>query len=63
MNWVCESCGYENEYNDESQPTECLCCGEPASEHQLNQAKQELEKYLKKMNKTDKQIREFPSTL
>lgn len=47
MNWVCESCGYENEYNDESQPTECLCCGEPASEHQLNQAKQELEKYHK----------------
>lgn len=46
-NWVCESCGYENEYNDESQPTECLCCGEPASEHQLNQAKQELEKYHK----------------
>lgn len=47
MNWVCESCGYENEYNDESQPTECLCCGEPASEHLLNQARRALEKYHK----------------
>lgn len=51
MNWVCESCGYENEYNDESQPTECLCCGEPASEHQLNQARCELEKYHKEQER------------
>lgn len=47
MNWVCDSCGYENEYNDESQPAECLCCGEPASEHLLNQAKRALEKFHK----------------
>lgn len=45
MNWVCHSCGYENEYNDESKPTECLCCGNPASEEQLNQARCELEQY------------------
>lgn len=51
MNWVCESCGYENEYNDESQPTECLCCGEPASEHLLNQARCELEKYHKEQER------------
>ena len=43
--YKCPHCGQK--YNDESQPTECLCCGEPASEHQLNQAKQELEKYHK----------------
>lgn len=47
MNWVCDSCGYENEYNDESQPTECLCCGEPASKHLLNQARRALDKYHK----------------
>lgn len=51
MNWVCESCGYENEYNDESQPTECLCCGEPASEHLLNQARRALEKYHKEQER------------
>lgn len=51
MNWVCESCGYENEYNDESQPTECLCCGEPASEHLLNQARRDLEKYHKEQER------------
>ena len=51
MNWVCESCGYENEYNDESQPTECLCCGEPASEHLLNQARRALEKCHKEQER------------
>lgn len=51
MNWVCEFCGYENEYNDESQPTECLCCGEPASEHLLNQARHALEKYHKEQER------------
>ena len=45
MNWICESCGYENEYNDESQPTECQCCGELASEQQINQARRALERY------------------
>ena len=51
MNWVCDSCGYENEYNDESQPTECLCCGEPASEHLLNQARRALDKYHKEQER------------
>ena len=51
MNWICEFCGYENEYNDESQPTECLCCGEPASEHLLNQARRALEKYHKEQER------------
>ena len=49
MNWICNSCGYENEYNDESQPTECLCCGEPATEDQLNLARCALEKYHKEL--------------
>lgn len=51
MNWVCESCGYENEYNDESQPTECLCCGAPASDHLLNQARRALEKHHKEQER------------
>ena len=50
MNWICNSCGYENEYNDESQPTECLCCGEPATEDQLNLAKRELENFHKELD-------------
>lgn len=51
MSWVCDSCGYENEYNDESQPTECLCCGEPASEHLLNQARWALDKFHKEQER------------
>ena len=51
MNWVCKSCGYENEYNDESQPTECLCCGEPASEHLLNQARRALDEFHKEQER------------
>lgn len=54
MNWVCESCGYENEYNDESQPTECQCCLSPASEKQLIHARRELEKYHKELERQRK---------
>lgn len=45
MNWLCDSCGYENEFNEESQPTECLCCGESAPEWKILQLRQELEAY------------------
>lgn len=45
MSWLCEVCGYENPFDDEAQSTECLCCGEPASERVLFQARQELEAY------------------
>ena len=30
MNWLCNSCGYENEYKKGAKIAECLCCGEPA---------------------------------
>ena len=30
MNWLCDSCGYENEYKKGSKITECICCGDPA---------------------------------
>jgi len=43
MSWLCEVCGYENQFDDEAQPTECLCCGEPASERILLQVYLELE--------------------
>lgn len=45
MSWICDVCGYENEFNDESQPTTCLCCGEPAPESKIIKARRELEAY------------------
>ena len=30
MNWLCNSCGYENEYKKGAKIAECRCCGEPA---------------------------------
>lgn len=45
MSWLCDVCGYENEFNDESQPTTCLCCGEPAPENKIIKARRELEAY------------------
>ena len=45
MSWLCDVCGYENEFNDESQPTTCLCCGEPAPENKIINARRELDAY------------------
>ena len=45
MGWLCEVCGYENQFDDGVQSTECLCCGESASEKILFQARQELDAY------------------
>lgn len=45
MSWLCDVCGYENEFNDESQPTTCLCCGEPAPESKIINARRELDAY------------------
>jgi len=47
MSWLCDLCGYENEFNDEDQPTSCNCCGEPASEETINAARREWQKYCK----------------
>lgn len=43
MSWICDSCGYENDYNNDTKPTECACCGEPASQIKIMQATQELD--------------------
>lgn len=32
MGWICEECGYENEFRELTQITKCDCCGEPASD-------------------------------
>lgn len=45
MNWLCEICGYENQFDDNEQLTVCRCCGDPASEKVLFQARQELEAF------------------
>lgn len=44
LSWLCDACGYENEFNDESQPTECLCCGESAPPAKIIELRYELEK-------------------
>lgn len=45
MSWLCDACGYENEFNDETQPTACLCCGEAAPKNKIAKARQELNAY------------------
>ena len=45
MSWLCNFCGYENEYSDEEKLTTCMCCGEPATEEQLAQAQRDLDRY------------------
>lgn len=43
MSWLCDICGYENEFSDEVQITTCLCCGESASEDKIVAARRDLE--------------------
>lgn len=45
MSWLCNYCGYENEYSDEEKLTTCMCCGEPATVEQLVQAQRDLDQY------------------
>lgn len=45
MSWLCDVCGYENEYSDETKNTSCQCCGEPAPEVKILKAQQELDEY------------------
>lgn len=45
MSWLCDVCGYENEFNDETQPIVCLCCGEKAPKNKIVKARQELNAY------------------
>ena len=54
MGWICEECGYENEFSELAQITTCDCCGEPASENvktkaweKLNSKRLEEERRLK----------------
>lgn len=42
MSWLCDVCGYENEYSEDVKTTTCLCCGEPASERKIQQAYKDL---------------------
>ena len=43
--WICEECGYENEFSDEIKNNECQCCGTPASDKQLIEAQNQLVAY------------------
>lgn len=45
MGWLCDVCGYENEFNEESHPAFCLCCGEPAPRNKIIEARRELKAY------------------
>lgn len=42
MSWLCDLCGYENSYDDSIKNTVCVCCGEPASDEKISQARIEL---------------------
>lgn len=45
VSWLCNICGYENEYTDENKTTTCLCCGEAAPANKIRKAQQELAEY------------------
>ena len=49
MSWLCDVCGYENEYSDEEKNITCRCCGEPASEITILKAQKELDNYHRKI--------------
>lgn len=45
MYWVCEECGWENEYSDEIKYTECQCCGSAASAKNIADATKALKRF------------------
>lgn len=45
MYWVCEECGWENEYSDEVKYTDCQCCGSPATEKNITEATKALNRF------------------
>ena len=51
MSWVCDECGYENEYSEDVQITTCLCCGEPASEFKIQKAYEDLIAFQKEVER------------
>ena len=51
MSWLCDVCGYENEYSEEVKTTTCLCCGEPASERKIQQANKDLIAFQKEVER------------
>lgn len=72
MSWLCDICGYENEYSEEIKVTVCNCCGEEASESKLIQAQKELDDFrreeeqrirLEKIAKKAERIEELSSNL
>lgn len=54
MSWLCDVCGYENEYTDESKNIICLCCGEPAPEIKIRKVQQELDEYHREEEKKNR---------
>lgn len=45
MYWVCEECGWENEYSDAIKYTDCQCCGSPASQKNIADASKALNRF------------------
>lgn len=45
MYWVCEECGWENEYSDEIKYAECQCCGSAASAKNIADATKALNRF------------------
>lgn len=45
MYWVCEECGWENEYSDAIKYTDCQCCGSPATRNNIAEATKALNRF------------------
>ncbi|MBR5020037.1 MAG: hypothetical protein IKY17_00265 [Oscillospiraceae bacterium] len=45
MYWVCEDCGWENEYGDSVRYTHCQCCGAGATAKNIADASRALERF------------------
>lgn len=45
MYWLCDECGWENEYSDAKKITECECCSAPASAKNIADAEKALARF------------------
>ena len=56
MNWICDECGYEVEFNEFSRLTVCPCCDTPAPRDKIRRAKREWREHM--LRKRRDRIRE-----
>lgn len=49
MTWICDICGYENEYDQSSKHHICVCCHEEIPEEKLNEFLSEMKNEQKRI--------------